>query len=135
MTSGDKERFVLDDMCEKLLRLALDPGAGEGEARNAWMLLLKRAKASKVEAQAVIESLRTMPSVVTKVVKVPVPDPNKPFPWEGVRMPFGKYRGWSIGQIARHFPDYLYWSVENLQGLNPAIKDSMHAALDWIEGA
>ncbi len=40
------------------------------------------------------------------------PDPGAPVgPSSGTVLDFGRYAGWSFGQIARHDPDFLEWLV------------------------
>jgi curved DNA-binding protein CbpA len=58
-------------------------------------------------------------SVVTASTTPPAPRPAEPIwgqgapkptgPASGTVLDFGRYAGWSFGQIARHDPDFLLW--------------------------
>ena len=58
-------------------------------------------------------------SVVTASTAPPAPRPAEPIwgqgaprptgPASGTVLDFGRYAGWSFGQIARHDPDFLLW--------------------------
>jgi len=39
--------------------------------------------------------------------------------------PFGKYRGQSIGSIARKDPGYLRWVLENVRDLRPPLRQAL----------
>lgn len=44
-------------------------------------------------------------------------------------LPFGKYRGRKIREIAHRDPRYLRWMLHNIDNLDPALKDSLVSAL------
>lgn len=128
--------FKLDDLCEKLLRLALDPGAMEGEAKAAFLRLLFLARKDGASAQAIVELLRAKPVVVEKRVEVRVEVPVKPKGpdwWELVVIPFGRHKGQTIGVIARAFPGYVRWCNESLRDCDPDVKFAFECAEEWID--
>ncbi|HEX6128122.1 MAG TPA: DnaJ domain-containing protein [Candidatus Limnocylindria bacterium] len=67
-------------------------------------------------AQEVLKPMgpgRPMPAV-RSVVPPPPASMARP---SGSVLDFGRYAGWSIGQLARHDPDYLRWLCRHSSGL------------------
>ena len=103
------------------LRLALDPAAPDGEQKAAMLGILRIARSAK---WTVAEFLRQL-----GVAEREVP-PEPPYGWD-VQLPFGKYRGHTVGAITKRDPDYLLWILENFEGLRPALRRAIEAALEF----
>jgi hypothetical protein len=92
---------------EKLLRLALCPGAASGEYASAALKFFQALRARGVKA----EELQS-------------PAPPKRFPGHpvGVRMPFGRFRNQPIGDV----PDsYLRWFLREVRDADPFLRRSI----------
>jgi len=89
------------------------PGGSESRMvaiNQAWDVL------SNPKARSAYDQGR---SVVTASSTPPAPHPSEPAwgqgaprpsgPASGTVLDFGRYAGWSFGQIARHDPDFLLW--------------------------
>jgi curved DNA-binding protein CbpA len=79
------------------------PDAGGDERvmivlNKAWAILRDPERRIAYDAE------RNLPAAVTTST-TPSPPPNG----QGTVMDFGRYHGWSIGQLASHDPDYLLW--------------------------
>lgn len=56
---------------------------------------------------------------------------NEPLNAGGLRrMPFGKYRGMGISEIAEQDPSYLRWVIENIEKLDNNLRQDIKTALD-----
>ena len=104
----------MTDKAEKLLRLALDSGAMEGEWKNAAVMFV-----------ANLRRAGTTPESIT----APPPGNRRPepSPWTppATTMPFGKYKARGLDAIPA---DYLEWLLGNCD-LRPALKRSVEAEL------
>jgi hypothetical protein len=92
----------LTDKEEKLLRLALDTAAADGEWRNCAHKLLRSWRERRVLAEDVV-------AVPSQTPPPPPPPPRSSGPDYGLcTMPWGKHKGKSFRQIP---PDYLAWAL------------------------
>lgn len=80
---------------EKLLRLALDPAASDGEIVQACRAYQRMVREADMDPLALLTAR-----------EADCPD---------ARLPFGKYRGQLVSVIFRHDPDYLVWLCETIQ--------------------
>jgi hypothetical protein len=104
----------MTDKAQKLLRLALDAGAMDGEWRNAAVMFV----ASLRKAGTTAESF---------TARTPENRRPEPTPWTppAATMPFGKYKARGLDTIPA---DYLEWLLENCE-LRPALKRAVEAEL------
>jgi uncharacterized protein (DUF3820 family) len=104
----------------KLLMLALDAGASDGEAENAAVAAVRIMRRSGMKLSDIASPATSSRSAKSEYEKW----------WEKTVMPFGKHKGKTIGQIARTEPDYLVWCMKNLDvdgTLMDAIKSACQA--------
>lgn len=85
----------MNEKALNILRLALDPGTGEMEAIAALRGLRRLYAADP----AILENGRQAQQVAAQ----PTLD------WRNKLVPFGKYRGSTLGAIADDDPDYIVW--------------------------
>ncbi len=104
--SMDPERLV------KLARVALDFRTVEPEAFAA----LRAIRAQEADwcqvTTAIAESLAVAPRVNGSE-----------------RMPFGKYKGTRLAEIAEDDPDYLVWVLSNCANIRPRLREQITRAL------
>ena len=61
----------------------------------------------------------------------PIPEPREPAACD-LRMPFGKYRGEHLGDIAEENIGYIRWLTENIE--DEDVAGAAAAVLDWFTG-
>jgi uncharacterized protein (DUF3820 family) len=98
---------------EKLLRLALDPGACGGEIRTSAVKLIQSLRRRGVKAEQVIRGSEL-------AQKTPLQRA------EAMRLNFGKYKGKPIAQVPA---DYLRWVLENAANLSHAERSAIRLVL------
>jgi uncharacterized protein (DUF3820 family) len=121
--------LTTDPRIEKLLRLALDPAAPDGEAKAAALRILHLARTAGVTAEQVLAGVSAVPGDDDS-------DDVESCPWwEDVVLPFGKYKGETIGDVMRENPGYIRWCAENLNfTTSRGSMDALSAALRFMEG-
>jgi len=93
----------------KLLRLALDRGAYEGEADNAAVMLIRKLRQRNVTADELLGQPQSSQSKY---------DGNG-----NEKMPFGKYRD----EMIKNIPiDYLMWVLYNCTNIDAHLKLAIH---------
>ena len=118
----------MTDKAQKLLRLALDAGAMDGEWRNAAVMFIGALRKNGTTADsftaAIPESRRPAP-------------PHRTYEPPAVTMPFGKHKGRKLADIPS---DYLDWLQTNCD-LRPRLKMQIAGeiqrrrnAADWTSG-
>ena len=113
-----QEETMTTKRIEKLLRLALDSAASEHEADTAASMLIRHLRASRMTYEDFIVHLGA-PAPKTK--RAPVkPD---------VVMPFGKYKGESIGWLLANNPNYLWWVLDNCDKAPPSLRSAIESIL------
>jgi hypothetical protein len=105
----------------QLFALALDLSASAGEVANA--------------GQKIVEFLRkegaTMNDLAELFGSKALPPPQMPSPdYLSMAMPFGKYKGLTLGWIVEHQPDYLDWVLENCDHLRPRLRSAIERVLE-----
>jgi hypothetical protein len=100
----------MNPQAEKILRLALDTAATDGEAESAACALVRNWRKAGVTAEDII-GVRLPPRLPPKA------------------MPFGQYRGLSIATIADDDPEYLRWVLSTCTRLRPGLRRAIEAAL------
>lgn len=109
----------------KLLRLAFDPGAAEGEAVNAAAAAVKHARRFSIDYAGVCE-------LIGPSHQLPPTMPQQPAAVH-VLMPFGKHRGLTLGEIAQRDIKYLTWAIANLEDQDELVA-AMRTTLEWLGG-
>lgn len=107
-----------DETLQKLLRLALDPAASEGEIRNASILIVDIARKRGMGVSAFLQSIGI---------------PTRGFDYQDIQLDFGKHRGKTVGNIMRIDPGYLYWADENATHISRAMKRAIETAVKDLE--
>ena len=88
------------DKVKKLLVLAFNTGAAEGESENALRMAIRIARENKITAYELFGQSGTSESVSTAPTYEDIP---------ALKMPFGKHKDKTIRWIAEEDTDYLYW--------------------------
>jgi hypothetical protein len=101
----------------KILRLALDPAAADGEWRNAAVMFVGILRQNGIAVDSFTDEPRHHRP----------PDP----PWRSsgyaVRMPFGKHKGEPLDDIAT---DYLQWLINTATNLRPPLRRAIVMELE-----
>jgi hypothetical protein len=88
---------------QKLLRYALDPSAGDGEAENAAARAIGHARQAGMDLVAFARALQAEAAE-------PAPQPEQACSWaEGVMLKFGRYKGRTLGEVLMIDRQYLQW--------------------------
>lgn len=99
---------------EKLLRLALDPAATAGEAYNC----LSAVRTLTGGFDGLVKEFRLLSTAEPRR-----PQPRHSYnPAEDTTMPFGKFEGETIMDIARENPGYLRWCLKNIESLDDELR-------------
>ncbi|MGA2498235.1 MAG: hypothetical protein ABSH20_10865 [Tepidisphaeraceae bacterium] len=107
----------------KLLAIALDPAAVDGEAENAGVRAVKEARRLGLTLSDFFPA-PTQPVILYR---------DRPEPADfGPPIQFGKYKGESIRKIARDDPDYLEWVLENCERLGKRTRSVIEEALEGV---
>ena len=102
------------DLLEKLARLALCPSAPQGEWQAAAIKLVSNLRKEGMSAEQFLA----------------LPNGKRSNYFAGIRtMPFGKYMGHRVTDIARQDPDYLKWCLSNLKQLSIHLRREMEDEL------
>jgi hypothetical protein len=129
-------RRVVTDRETKLLRLALDPAASDGEAASAacrWIESLRRSRVTADEILKGLDNIVEPELVVREVVKeVRVEVPSKKEFWESRVMPFGKWSNYTLREIADRAPGYLVWLRDKAKVRDALLMEAVDGALDWL---
>jgi hypothetical protein len=134
---------VKSDVVAKLLRVALDPSASEGEAKNAANRMVERARRDGVryedlsrhyggdpaELLRLREELENANRRIDNLLAARTVDPGLPKQkYPRGTMPFGKYAGTPFGEVARRDPEYLEWVLANCD-LKPWLRKTIAEAM------
>lgn len=103
----------LTDMEIKLLRLALDKGAYEGEADNAAIMFVRKLRERGAKADELFDNAS---AAVTK--------------YGNTKMTFGKYRNQQIKNIPI---SYLVWAVNTCANMNAVLRTAIINFLEEID--
>lgn len=105
---------MLDAKQEKLLVLAMDPGAQPGEAVNAAAAFFRSLKSKYSDGHALLDVLKGSAT------------PNRPSicvaNYGLVTLPIGKYKGRQLRTIP---VDYLLWMVRDCDCLTDAMREAI----------
>ena len=109
---------MLNDIEEKLLRLALDKGAYSGEAENAAIMFVRklRERGAKIDEFTQSGTSQTYTRQLSR--------------YHYFTMPFGKHKGTLLKDIP---VDYLEWVLENCQNLSYILRKAIENVLDDYE--
>ena len=103
---------ALNDIEMKLLRLALDKGAYEGEADNAAIMLIRKLRQRNVKAEQLFEQSQSIQFSKCG-------NGNE-------KMTFGKYRNEMIKNVPTN---YLVWVLNNCTNIDTNLKLAIHKFL------
>ena len=102
----------------KLLRLALDKAAYDGEAENAAVMLVRKLRERSADADELFGHA---------YAGIPEPSPPKQANIGSEKMTFGKYKGEKIKDVP---VSYLFWVMQNCTNINPKLKSAIHQFLE-----
>ena len=116
-TKKENPSGTFTDIEMKLLRLALDKGAYEGESDNAAIMLIHKLRERGVTADGLVfgstnNYTQTTTTAVTKC--------------GNEKMTFGKYRNERIKDVPI---DYLMWAIYNCSNMDVKLKLAIHRYL------
>lgn len=99
----------MDDRIVKLMRLAVDAAASDGEASSAWTKVLSLIRKEKLTYAKLMEAI-TPPS---RAAYWQSPQRRGPdYGWAGeMIMPFGKHKGKRLRTIVEEDIGYLRWCL------------------------
>jgi hypothetical protein len=100
-----------------MARLAFDPAAAEGEARNAAVMIVQLVRKQGLN----FDGFKKLIGVISNV-----PGLKSLYP-SGV-MTFGKYEGVAFDEVFKVNPSYLGWFLHNIKG-NEQLKEQIAAFL------
>jgi len=104
----------LSDIEMKLLRLALDRGAYEGEADNAAVMFVRKLRERNANADELFGQAQTI--IVQSSVSKYGNSGNQ-------KMSFGMHNGKMIKDVPI---DYLIWVIYNCNNIDPKLKLAIH---------
>jgi len=109
---------------EKILKIALDPSAGDGEAENAAKMAVRVARKSGLRFDDLFPT--------TTIIQEGPQYPMSPPPSCDILMPYGKHKGRTLGDIAQQNPGYLNWWLANCDP-RPGLTDAMEVVLAYYQ--
>ncbi len=95
-----------------------DLGGSEGQMaalNDAWAVLRDRQARLTYDRQVAVAADRHGVATEAHGVTIITPPPGAD-PASGSVLDYGRYQGWSLGQLARQDPDYLRWLVRTPTG-------------------
>lgn len=108
-----------DDKILKLMRYALNNSATDAESRNAWERCREEIIRRGLQAEDVVCASGDSEMVIVETV-----------PGEmDMVIPFGKYRGQSIGWIFKNDACYLDWLDKSADKLSPVLKSAVRKVI------
>ncbi len=108
---------------QKLLALALDPSARDGEAENAGLRALREARRLGLNIESLAAALAQVERDDAHIVYCVPP--------EDMVIPLGRHRGEPLGKVFAEDPAYVRWFVENATMADPAL---LNAAWQLLRG-
>jgi hypothetical protein len=112
----------LDDREQKLLVLALDPAAADGERLNATSALLRSWRGKYADGYEVIQQLQSAQSEIRE--RIVYRDSS---PYASTILQFGKHRGKRLDEVD---PLYLHWLLDNFDDLWPSTRLAIERYLE-----
>jgi len=101
---------MLNDIEMKLLCLALDKGAYEGEADNAAVMFIRKLRERNVSAEELIKQPETEQYSDDIIF------------YGKIKMPFGQYKD----EMLMNIPiDYLIWVLRNCRNIKPSLRNAI----------
>jgi hypothetical protein len=107
ITSSAREK------AEKILRLALCPGAPEGEWQSAACALIRTLRSTGARAEDVLSQVL---GTASTAVSSPI-------------MRFGKYRECTVRWIVENDPSYAEWLLRKVADLSPCLRHELRREL------
>ena len=100
----------------KLLTLALDKGAYEGEAENAAVMFVRKLRERNVKVDDLFVQNQQQPPQNTAVSK-----------YGDEKMTFGKHRGEMIKNVPLN---YLIWAINNCANMDSKLRLAIHKFIE-----
>ena len=94
--------------CASLLRVVLDPSASDGEAINHATHFARQARRAGLTPDVLAQAIAPVSR------QLPPPKASEPPPACWICMPFGKYAGLELAEIAKRDLGYLRWLADKL---------------------
>jgi hypothetical protein len=114
--------MTLTEIEKKILVLAMDSAAENGEAGAAAMKLMELFRKRYSDGYALIKDLEQ----IRVETRVQYRYESRPDPYANFIMPFGKHRGRKLKDIP---VDYLEWVLQNFDGLRDATRTVIESYL------
>jgi hypothetical protein len=112
----------LDDKDKKLIILAMDPGAAEGEILNASLAIFRRFRGRYRDGYELVKNIEAMPAprndLRERMIQREV--------CSGVVLRFGQYKGRALRDVP---VDYLFWVLANCANLNQHTRKAINGFL------
>ena len=105
---------MLTETEKKLLALALDKGAFEGESDNAAVMLIRKLRGRGATADGLFATphIEPYPEKASGLTQ-----------WHYYRMTFGKFEGFALADIPE---SYLRWVLNNCTRIQPKLRDAIY---------
>jgi uncharacterized protein (DUF3820 family) len=107
---------VFTAVAEKFIGLGLDPAAQQGESDVCAIKLFRSLRRRDVSAERIIRSFAQATHAARELSAA-----------RGYMMPFGKYRGKTVGEVP---PRYLRWVLENCSNAPFNLRRAMQIVLN-----
>jgi hypothetical protein len=107
----------------KLLARALDPAALDGEAETSATMFVRVCRRDGIG----------LPELVTALAPLRYVERAEPEPEPAacrIEMPFGKYAGMTLADIAEECPSYVTWAAEHLH-TRPDLRHACAIVAEW----
>lgn len=108
------------------MTLALHPSTGEQECRAAFLGILRIARARGLGPQQLIDLLCDHDDEYEDDDEDDDPEPFQ----SSIRVTFGRFRGKTLGEIARESPDYLAWMSRDIR--EPGLRRAAKIVHEWV---
>ena len=109
---------MIDDRTLKLMRVALDPSAGDAESAAYWERARVELRRSGVRAD---DLHRPAAPAAVEVGPQIVVDSGPPVEFDVV-MPWGKHKGKTLGEIYQQDSRYLDWCMDNAAAMTGSLR-------------
>lgn len=109
-----------------MLRLAIDPRTMDTESRAAFESIRRIGASWDDVVSSVLEYSGSSNEWPRNRASTPPPRPA----WWYREMPFGKYKGRTLGSVSLKDPDYLEWILRNALKISSSLREDVKDALN-----